>query len=155
MVGSWNRHLVFVGEEIRKTTHFTREDIMLFAQMSLDANPMHRDLQAAQRASFPDILASGQHTAAVLMGFMASHFSRQDDGLRREMLCLNTNFAFKLPVFADQPLELFWRVQSAQWNNKLGGVLVQLDGHASVSAGRPCVVARATILVKEAQAPSI
>lgn len=148
---TWNPHLVRAGEKITKTVRLTREDIVVFAKMSHDANPLHRDTQAAQRAHFGEIIASGQHTAAVLMGFMASHFSRESDGMRREMLCLNTNFAFKAPVFAEQDLDVVWVAQTTQWSGKLGGVLVHLDGQAFAVPGKPAVIARATILVKEVQ----
>ncbi len=152
MSENWNPLLVRTGEQLAKTISLTREDIVRFAKMSHDENPLHRDTEAAQRAQFGEIIASGQHTAAVLMGFMASHFSRDADGVRREMLCLNTNFAFKAPVIAEQSLELAWTVQATQWNRKLGGVLAHLDGHAGMAgAGKPAVVARATILVKELQ----
>ncbi len=149
MAENLNLALVANGEKIVKTLRLTREDIVLFAKMSHDENPLHRDTQAAQRAQFGEIIASGQHTAAVLMGFMASHFSRETAGLQREMLCLNTNFSFKAPVFAEQDMHLAWIVQAAQWNGKLGGVLAHLDGHAYAIKDKPAVVARATILVKE------
>lgn len=148
MAETWNPQLVKTGEQITKTIRLTRDEIVRFAKMSHDENPLHRDTGAAQRAQFDEIIASGQHTAAVLMGFMASHFSREADGVRREMLCLNTNFAFKAPVIAEQNLDLSWTVQATQWNRKLGGVLAHLDGQA-VMAGKVAVVARATILVKE------
>lgn len=152
METTWDPRLVHAQEKVEKTVRFTRDEIVTFAKMSHDENPLHRDTQAAQRAHFGEIIASGQHTAAVLMGLMASYFSRRDDGVLREMLCLNTNFAFKSPVFAEQDIELAWLVQAAQWNSKLAGVLVHLDGRAWVGAGKPSVVARATILVKDALA---
>ena len=65
----------------------------------------------------------------------------------REMLCLNLNFAFKGPVFAEQDIVLRWRVTSVEPNAKLQGVLAQLDGIAAVARGKPLVVARGTILV--------
>jgi acyl dehydratase len=150
MEPTWDPRLVHAQEKIEKTVRFTRDEIVAFASMSHDDNPLHHDTQAAQRAHFGEIIASGQHTAAVLMGLMASYFSRQDDGVMREMLCLNTNFAFKSPVFAEQDIELAWLVQAVQWNSKLCGVLAHLDGRAWVGGGKPSVVARATILVKEA-----
>jgi len=143
-------HLIAAGETTAKTVRLSREEILAFARMSHDTNPLHTDAQAAQRARFGEIIASGQHTAAMLMGMLATHYSRADDGVRREMLCLNMNFAFKGPVFADQDVHLSWKVSAAQWNGKLQGVLAHLDGHASVTAGKPAVVARGTILVKEA-----
>lgn len=143
-------HLIAAGETASKTVRISRDDIVAFARMSHDANPLHTDAHAAQRARFGEIIASGQHTAAMLMGMLATHYSRSDDGVKREMLCLNMNFAFKGPVFADQDVTLRWKVATAQWNGKLQGVLAHLDGHASVTAGKPAVVARGTILVKEA-----
>ncbi|WP_280152918.1 MaoC family dehydratase [Piscinibacter sp. XHJ-5] len=143
--------LITLGEAIAKLVRVSREEIVAFAGMSHDANPLHRDTQAAQRARFGEIIASGQHTAAMLMGFLASHFSRSDDGVRREMLCLNMNFAFKGPVFADQDVTLAWKVNATQWNTKLQGVLAHLDGSAAVVPGKPAVIARGTILVKDGQ----
>ena len=81
------------------------------------------------------------------MGILATHFSRHDDGVPREMLCLNMNFAFKAPVFAGQDLQLRWRVTNIEPSAKLGGLIGHLDGVASVVRGKPAVVARGTILV--------
>jgi acyl dehydratase len=141
--------LISDGETVSKTVRVSRDEIIAFAQMSHDTNPLHTDTQVAQRARFGEIIASGQHTAAILMGMLATHFSRSDDGVRREMLCLNMNFAFKGPVFAEQDVTLQWKVSAVQWNSKLQGLLAHLDGSASVSHGRPAVVGRGTILVKE------
>lgn len=144
--------LVLAGEKLTQTIRFSREDIIAFAKLSFDTNPLHSDTQAAQRARFGEIIASGQHTSAILMGMLATHYSRRDDGVAREMLCLNMNFAFKGPVFADQDVLCLWRMASAAWNERLGGVVAQLDGNASVGHGKPLVVARGTILVKPAGA---
>jgi acyl dehydratase len=136
-----------VGEKFGQTVRFSREDIAAFARLSLDANPLHFDAQLAQRARFGEIIASGQHTAAVLMGVLASHFSRSDDGVARQMICLNMNFAFKRPVFADQALQLTWVVSSVEWNARLKGTIAQLDGRAAVGRGPAAVVARGTVLL--------
>lgn len=146
--------LIHVGERITKTVRFTREDIAAFARMSLDANPLHLDAQVAQRARFGEVIASGQQTVAMLMGVLASYFSRADDGVARQMVCLNMNFAFKRPVFADQEIELQWVVASVEWNARLGGVIAHLDGRAAVGRTSPSVVARGAILLtlSEAQA---
>ncbi|OYT98094.1 MAG: hypothetical protein CFE40_12455 [Burkholderiales bacterium PBB1] len=141
--------LVFAGEKVTKTLRYTRDDIALFARLSGDENPLHTDAAVAQRARFGEIIASGQHTSAHLMGMLATYFSRNDDGIRREMLCLNMNFAFKHPVFADQDLLLQWRVASIEPKEKLQGLLVHLDGTASVGHGKPALIARGTILVRE------
>lgn len=144
--------LIFAGEAIAKSVRVSRDEILAFARMSHDDNPLHHDTRAAQRARFGEIIASGQHTAAMLMGLLASHWSRSADGVRRELLCLNMNFAFKGPVFADQDIALAWKVNTTQWNAKLHGMLAHLDGSAAVVQGKPAVVARGTILVKESVA---
>jgi acyl dehydratase len=143
--------LVWAGETVTRTIRFSREDIAAFARISFDENPLHVDTQSAQRARFGEVIASGQHSAAVLMGLLATHYSRSADGVAREMLCLNMNFAFKGPVFADQELTLQWRVASVEWNAKLNGALAHLDGSAAVLRAKPAVVARGTILVREQQ----
>jgi len=139
--------LIRVGEEFGCQHRFTREQIADFARLSGDANPLHHDRHAAERASFGEIIASGQQTASQLMGLVATHFSRDDDGIHREMLCLNFNFAFKLPVFAEQEITLLWRVSEIARSTRRGGFIGHVDGAASV-AGRVCVVGRGTVLVK-------
>lgn len=141
--------LVTVGETVSRKKRLSRQDIIDFARLSGDANPLHLDEMVAARARFGEIIASGQHTAALLMGLLATHFSRDDGLINREMLCLNVNMAFKRPVFAEQDITLRWHVSSFERHDKLGGLVVQLEGSAGVGA-KPSVVARATILVKEA-----
>jgi acyl dehydratase len=129
---------------------YSRDDIEKFARLTLDENPLHRDAALARRAGFDDVIAAGQHTSAIMMGFMATHFARHDDGVRREVLCLNFNFSYKLPVKPDRELLLRWSVATVVWNSKLGGMLAHLDGNATQEgASAPSVVGRGTILVKE------
>ncbi len=139
--------LIRVGEEMRSQVRYTREQIIQFARLTGDSNPLHHDRQAAERASFGELIASGQQTASQMMGLVASHFSRTDDGVRREMLCLNFNFNFKAPVFAEQDIHIAWRVSEIEPNSRRGGYIGHLDGTASV-AGKPCVLGRGTVLVR-------
>ena len=139
--------LIRVGEQLRTQIRFTREQITQFAVLSGDSNPLHHDRIAAERASFGEIIASGQQTASRMMGLVASHFSRDGDGVVREMLCLNFNFAFKAPVFAEQELHVAWHVSAVDRSTRLGGFIGHLDGTASVG-GRPCVIGRGTVLVR-------
>jgi len=139
--------LIAVGEKVTRRMRYSRDDIAQFSRMSLDENPLHLDSMVAQRARFGEIVASGQQTAAILMGMLATHYSRSDDGVARQMICLNMNFAFKAPVFAEQEIVLQWQVSSVTPNIKLQGLVGLLDGYASVAHGKPAVVARGTILV--------
>jgi acyl dehydratase len=142
--------LIHVGENITRRLRYSRDDIEKFARLTLDENPLHRDAAWAHRAGFDDVIATGQQTSAIMMGFMATHFSRHDDGVRRELLSLNFNFAYKQPVKPERELLLRWSVGSVAWNSKLGGMLAHLDGNATQEgSSAPAVIGRGTILVKE------
>lgn len=143
----FDTRLIAVGEKVTRRMRYSRDDIAQFSHMSLDENPLHLDSMVAQRARFGEIVASGQQTAAILMGMLATHYSRSDDGVARQMICLNMNFAFKAPIFAEQEIVLQWQVSSVTPNVKLQGLVGLLDGYASVVHGKPSVIARGTILV--------
>jgi acyl dehydratase len=141
--------LVVVGERIELATRYTREEIARFATLTLDHNPVHHDRAAAQRAGLADVIASGQHTSALMSGMAATYFSRSDDGLARSMLCLHFNFAYREPIFAERDVSLRWIVSDTEWNTSLDGVIAQLEGKATI-AGAVAVVARGTVLVRRA-----
>ncbi len=139
--------LIREGEEIRALVRYTREQIAQFAQLTGDLNPLHHDRLAAERAGYSAVAASGQQTAAPMMGAAATHLTRSDDGLAREMLCLESAFNFPNPVFADQDVQIHWRVTAVERQHSRAGFLGRLEGTASVG-GRPCVTARAAVLVR-------
>lgn len=139
-----------LGTHCHRTIRFSQTQISEFARLTGDANPVHADEAAARRAHHGRIIASGQQTAAHMIGLAATHCARADDGSTRDVLCLNFNFAFKAPVFADEDLDLRWTVSAVEWSERLGGAICQLDGSASVPAdSRICLVARGTLLVKK------
>jgi len=141
--------LVQVGESIEHVAHYSAEDISRFAMLTLDANPVHHDREAARAAGLADVIASGQHTSALMSGLAATHFSRASGGVARSMLCLHFNFAYREPIFAGADVTMRWVVSSIEWNASLNGVIAQLEGKASV-AGAPAVIARGTVLVRRA-----
>ena len=141
--------LVQVGERIEHVSRYSREEISRFAKLTLDFNPVHHDRQAALRAGLSDVIASGQHTSALMSGLAATYFSRADDGIERSMLCLHFNFAYREPIVADSEVTLRWVVSSTEWNASLNGVIAQLEGKALV-ANSSAVIARGTVLVRRA-----
>jgi len=138
---------VAVAEHCERVVSFSRAAIAEFAHLTGDANPLHYDPEAAARAHHGRIIASGQHTTSHLIGLAATHFARRCEHYAREVLCLNFNFAFKAPVFADDAVALSWTVSAVEWQPRLEGWLAHADGRA-VSHGRVCVVGRGTLLVK-------
>lgn len=139
---------VRVGETVSTKVHFSLADIAAFAAACHDRNPLHRDENAASSSMFGAVIASCSHAPSMLMGLAASYFSRCDDGLKREMVGLNYNFSFKAPVYADEDIELNWRVATVDWHTKLQGYLAQIEGLARTDRSGDALVARGTILVK-------
>ena len=137
-----------IGEHFGRTLRWSEAQIAAFAHLTDDPNPLHQH-DAAVATPFAGVIASGQQTAAAMMGLLASHFTRSGDGVRREMLCLNVNFAFKAPVRAQTDVDMRWVVSSVEQHARLGGWIGQLNGSA-YSGGTDCVIARATVLVKRA-----
>jgi acyl dehydratase len=144
--------LIQVGDACSRSVRFSREDIAAFVRISGNSNPLHHDAQAAQRARHGEIIASGEHTTALMIGLLSSHFSQPDGAGPRELLCLNFNFAFKAPVFAEQTLQLSWRVASVEPHPGLGGIVVHVDGKAAVRGSASAVVGRGTLLIKSVPA---
>lgn len=137
-----------VGETVSSKVHFSLADIAAFAAACHDRNPLHRDESAASNSMFGAVIASCSHAPSMLMGLSASYFSRCDDGIKREMVGLNYNFSFKAPVYADEDIELSWRVASVEWHTKLQGYLAQIDGLARTDRSGETLISRGTILVK-------
>ena len=137
-----------VGDTVSTKVHFSLADIAAFAAACHDRNPLHRDQSAASNSRFGAVIASCSHAPSMLMGLAASYFSRHDDGIRREMVGLNYNFSFKAPVYADEDIELSWRVATVEWHAKLQGYLAQIAGLASTERSGGALIARGTILVK-------
>lgn len=139
--------LIRVGESMQRSLRYSRQDITDFARLTGDVNPLHIDIDAAHRAGYHELIASGQHTTSQMMGLAASYFSRSDDGVAREMLCLNFDFAFKHPIHAEQDIEIRWRVHGIVKTTRQGAVIGHIEGEAHVG-GRDCVVGRGTVLVR-------
>lgn len=145
--------LIRAGEEIRAQIRYTREQITQFAHLTGDMNPLHHDRQAAERTGFGEIIASGQQTASQMMGVAATHFSRADDGVARELLCLDCQFSFPAPIFAADDVQIAWRVAEIERCTRRGGFIGRLEGEACVG-GRVCVSGRAVVLVRRAASRS-
>jgi acyl dehydratase len=138
------------GDRIARTDRYSREDIESFAVACHDRNPLHSDDALAQRSRFGEVIASGQHTSSMLLGLVISHFAHPPDGPPHEVLLLHVNFAFRAPVFANEDIQLAWQVAEVNWNAKLRGHVVVLEGGASTARARPALIARGTLLVKAA-----
>ncbi len=120
----------------------TGASIADFACASGDSNPLHHDLEFARNSRYGGIIASGPQTSAVLMGFVADHYSGVGP-----MVGLEFSFRFRAAVPAEDCVGLEWLV--IRWTRTRGGEsqLVELRGRLRTSAGETAVGAKGTILV--------
>lgn len=133
-----------VGERFTDTVHLTAESIRDFADSVGDSNPLHHDEAHAARSRFGGLIASGTHSASLLMALTASHFSRH-----AQPLGLEFKLHFHRAVRAGDTLELAWTVSRVQWKASLGGDLVWLEGEARNQQGEVALAATATLLVTD------
>lgn len=133
-----------VGEHFTETVHLTAGSIRAFASSVGDSNPLHHDEALAARSRFGRLIASGTHSASLLMALTASHFSR-----RAQPLGLEFKLHFHKAVGAGDTLQLAWTVTRVQWKASLGGDLVWLEGGARNQQGELMLAATATLLVTD------
>jgi len=133
-----------VGERFAKTVHLSAESIRAFADSVGDSNPLHHDEALAARSRFGRLIASGTHSASLLMALTASHFSGH-----AQPLGLEFKLHFHKAVCAGDTLELAWTVTRVQWKSSLGGDLVWLEGEARNQHDEVALAATATLLVMD------
>jgi acyl dehydratase len=136
-----------VGERFTDTVHLNAESIRAFANSVGDSNPLHHDEVLAARSRFGRLIASGTHSASLLMALTASYFSRH-----AQPLGLEFKLHFHKAVCTGDTLELAWTVTRVQPKPSLGGDLVWLDGEARNQRGEVALAATATLLVTDRDA---
>jgi len=123
----------------------TPESVASFARAAGDNNPVHFDASFAAQTRYRQLIASGTHTTALLLGLTAAHFSRDTS-----MVGLQFSVRFKRPVFANQTIDLEWLVIKVTPNPRLGGDIVELRGRIRDENGATAVGATGRVLVTSA-----
>jgi len=123
----------------------TPESVASFARAAGDNNPVHFDASFAAQTRYRQLIASGTHTTALLLGLTAAHFSRDTS-----MVGLQFSVRFKRPVFANETVDLEWLVIKVTPNPRLGGDIVELRGRICDENGATAVGATGRVLVTTA-----
>jgi len=134
--------LVSVGERITEEVRFGKEEIVAFARLAGDFNPLHHDEEFAKTTRFGGIIACGPQTASRFLGMTATHFSK-----RGASLGLEFTLRFAGPVRPGERLEMVWDVVGVTPKPKLNGVIVKLDGRVTNPAGEVVLTGTGTVLV--------
>lgn len=133
-----------IGERITHQAALSLEEIAIFARLSGDLNPLHYDERYAQQTRFEGIIVSGPQLTSLMMGLVATRFSRET-----AMLGLDFTFRFRKVVKAGETVTLTWEIVSALPKISLQGVLVDLDGRITNEQGQVVLTGKGTVLVTE------
>lgn len=137
-------NLVKVGERITEEARFGKEEIIEFAKLAGDFNPLHHDEEFAKSTRFGGIIASGTQTVSRFMGMAATHFSK-----RGASLGLEFTLRFAGPVHPEERLEMVWEVVEVTHKPKLNGEIVKIDGRVTNPAGEVVLTGTSTVLVAQ------
>jgi 3-hydroxybutyryl-CoA dehydratase len=130
-----------VGHRFSKLHDFSPDEVRAFASLAGDTNPLHHDDDAAQRSRFGELIVSGTHTTALLLGLTATHFVRYGG-----VVGVGFGIRFVRPVPAEAGVEIGWEVTAVTQKSR-GRQLLDLVGAMTDVQGRVCVTATGELLV--------
>ena len=87
-----------VGDSATLSKAFSEKDVQDFASISLDANPMHVDVEAGRQSIFGQRVVHGVLTLGLLSAVMA-HKIPGEGGILLDM-----NFKCPAPLYIDEPV---------------------------------------------------
>jgi len=131
-----------VGEQITSQIMLSLEEIATFARLSGDLNPLHYDKEYAQQTRFGGVIVSGPQLTSLMMGLIATYFSRDT-----AMLGLEFTFHFRKALKAGEMVTMEWEIITAEPKTSLQGVIVSLDGKATNDQGQIVLTGKGKVLV--------
>ncbi|HEX9290002.1 MAG TPA: MaoC family dehydratase [Anaeromyxobacteraceae bacterium] len=131
------------GDAEEKELLLTAGDIVRWATLSGDPNPLHHDEAVARASRFGTLIASGGHLVALLTSFCAAFTTARGPGLGLEF-----SYQLRKAARAGETLRLRWEVTAVERSEKLGGDLVFLDGEIRDGRGTLLVAGKGKILSK-------
>ena len=112
---------------IRSKT-ISEAEIRAFATISEDFNPLHHDPEYAKATRYGGLIACGPHYASLLMGLMATEFSKYG-----AMVGVDFTLSFTRPVRPGDTIELKWVVTRIEPKSK--GDIVTCEGTVTNQEG--------------------
>ncbi|KAH7864385.1 hypothetical protein Vadar_029007 [Vaccinium darrowii] len=94
--------LSVAGDILKQARVFASSDVLEYSKLSLDSNPLHFDLESAQKAGFEDRLVPGMLVASLFPRIIASHFPGA--------VYVSQSLQFKSPVYIGE--EVIGEVQA-------------------------------------------
>ncbi len=123
-----------VGQRISREVTFDEESIREFARLAGDENPLHHDKELAARTRFRGLIASGTHSAAIMMSPLTA-FTVQFGSV----LGLEFSVKFRKPVRAGEHLHIEWEISEIEEKPSLEGSIVSFTGQVINNKGETVV----------------
>ena len=110
-----------IGSTAVRSKTISEADIRAFATISEDFNPLHHDPEYAKGSRYGGLIACGPHYASLLMGLMATEFSKHGT-----MVGIDFTLSFTRPVRPGDKIDLKWIVTQIEPKSK--GNIVTCQG---------------------------
>ena len=133
-----------VGHRFSKVHEFSPDEVWAFARAAGDTNPLHHDAEAARISRYGELIASGTHTSALLLGLTASHFQQYGG-----VVGVGFSVRFVRAVSARARVLIAWEVKAVTEKSR-ARQLLDLVGAMSDADGTTCVAATGQVLVGSA-----
>lgn len=134
--------LPVVGDTLTTTHTFTPDSISAFARSVGDMNPLHHDRKLAEASRFGGLIASGTHTASIMMGAVASWTSG-----KRDAVGLGYSVRLRRHVPEGAVCTITWTIVSLERNERLGGYVLKSEGRLVREDGEVAVTGVSEALI--------
>lgn len=104
---------LFIGQEYKLTKRFTLADVLNFATLSLDNNPIHLDQSYAEKSIFEKRIVHGFLTGSLFSAIIGTKMPGYGS------IYLNQQMNFKKPVFHDEEVTAVVRIKSIKKEKSL------------------------------------
>lgn len=128
-----------IGDQYEHTVHFTKEDVLKFADLTKDTNPLHTDENFARNSIFKSIIVPGFLSGAVFSKVFGTLFP----GIGT--IYLYQEMKFKKPVFIDETYSAHFHIKSIDNDKRRATVACKLVH----SSGIICIEGDAVIMHPE------
>ncbi len=94
-----------IGQSYEMKRAFSQQEVMAFAELSYDTNPIHTDVEYAKKTRFGQLIVPGFLTASLFSAIIGTRFPGNGS------IYLNQYMSFRKPVYPDQEVTAIVRVK--------------------------------------------
>ena len=127
------------GDGFKFERYISTEDVKRFAEVVGDLNPIHLDVQFAEKSLFKGRIVHGAFLASLISKILGMDFPGQGT------VYISQNSIFKRPVFVDTTVQLEVKVTQVLVEQRR----LVLDTNVLNADGKVCVAGSATVWLPE------